>query len=249
MQNRSNKDKYNDIAIDYSNTSLLPFRVYAEFPTLLNLFGDIRDKSVLDVACGTGVITHLLSKCLPSSITAIDVNSEMLSMAKQNDFGSIPVSLVHGDFCEHQFAQVFDLCVTAFGLNEMNSIVELNTFINSLSRNLISNGKVCIEFDNAIACINHNWKKFGISHYVLRSEKGETFDYQIILEIDKKEIELNCTYFSEFQIRSVLESNGFTRIRFHNLHLSDLGLKELGLNYWKNFDQCSLTRFITAIKQ
>jgi toxoflavin synthase len=45
---------YDLIAEQYRRSKLTPWRTYIEQYTLLELLGDLRGKSVLDLACGEG---------------------------------------------------------------------------------------------------------------------------------------------------------------------------------------------------
>ena len=52
--------EYDAIAREYGESKLLPFREHVERHTLFELLGDVRGKTVLDLACGDGFYTRLL---------------------------------------------------------------------------------------------------------------------------------------------------------------------------------------------
>lgn len=54
------------------------------WPKLLNLLGDINNKKVLDLACGTGFFTHKIAE-LGAKVTGVDISPELIEKAK---FGS-----------------------------------------------------------------------------------------------------------------------------------------------------------------
>ncbi|MGB0893143.1 MAG: class I SAM-dependent methyltransferase [Parashewanella sp.] len=246
---RDNFNTYYSQANDYDNANLLPFRIYAEFPTFLNLIGDLTSKSVLDIACGTGVITRLLLNSQPKSVQAIDINDSMLSIAKKHLSTSSNVDFIHGDFCTYSFEYKFDLAVSAFGMNEMNCVEELNAFVEALSKCIEIGGKVCIEFDNAKECIHYQWDRFGVCNYQLLENRGNTLDYQLTLKVNDTNITLRCTYFSEQILQQIFSDNGFSNIVFHDLRLPESAILAMGKDYWNQFDQCSLTRFLVATKK
>ena len=50
------------IAEEYRDSKQLSFREYLERHTLLQLLGEVRGKTVLDMACGEGFYTRLLRR-------------------------------------------------------------------------------------------------------------------------------------------------------------------------------------------
>ncbi len=248
QKSASNLSQYNSVAKEYNTTEFLPYRIYAEFPTFENLLGNLADKSVLDVACGTGVITELIASFSPMKIVGLDINEHMLSLARNRLSSYSYAQFIHADICNYNFSRKYDIAVSAFGLNEMRNLKELHTFINSISMCLNSGGKLCLEFDNALSCINYDWTQYGISHYQLFSDRESVIDYQFTLKVDKSVITLKCTYFTEQQILSVIEAAGLIDIEFHSLQISPLGFQSMSSNYWNQFSECSLMRFVTAYK-
>jgi predicted RNA methylase len=53
--------EYDAIADEYAASKLLPWRVQVEQPTLFGLIGDVRGRSVLDLACGDGIYARTLA--------------------------------------------------------------------------------------------------------------------------------------------------------------------------------------------
>lgn len=80
--------------------------------TILDNAGVTAGKSVLDVACGTGVlIPDYLSRGV-SSVTAIDIADEMVKIAK-NKFTADNVNIICGDIEEACFSHGFD-CIVVY---------------------------------------------------------------------------------------------------------------------------------------
>jgi len=71
--------------------------------------------SILEIACGTGILTNLLSKIFPEArIVGLDISSEMLHLAKKN-VPSPRVSFEIGDAASFDFKNSFDLVLCQFG--------------------------------------------------------------------------------------------------------------------------------------
>ncbi len=75
-------------------------------------------RAILEIAAGTGVLTHELARVLPAdtSITATDLNQPMLDKA-QNTFGSANITWRQADAMKLPFPdEGFDLAVCNFGV-------------------------------------------------------------------------------------------------------------------------------------
>jgi len=91
----------------------------------------VTGKSVLELACGTGYWTQIMSRTA-ASITASDLSAEMLAEAKKKTFG-IPVDFVSTDMFDHSFPQQhFDVVALGFWFShqprqEFNRLFEVLT--------------------------------------------------------------------------------------------------------------------------
>lgn len=72
-------------------------------------------KSILDIGAGSGLIALMLAQRFPpATITAIEIAEESAKQARHNFAASLwsnRMELVHGDVCDFQAAQAFDLIV------------------------------------------------------------------------------------------------------------------------------------------
>ena len=55
-----------------------------EEPLILSLIGDISDKDILDIGCGTGELSAKLAQTA-DSVTGIDISKKMLNAAKEKN--------------------------------------------------------------------------------------------------------------------------------------------------------------------
>ena len=77
---------------------------------ILDYAGVQESVSVLDVACGTGVLVPDYLARQASSVTGVDISSAMINIARAK-FSDPRVSFVHGDVEEISFQTAFDCCV------------------------------------------------------------------------------------------------------------------------------------------
>ncbi|MGC6367905.1 MAG: methyltransferase domain-containing protein [Candidatus Marinamargulisbacteria bacterium] len=102
---------------------------------IMSMCSNVNPKVILDIGCGSGILTEKISKKYPSStVTAIDSSANML---KQFDLET--VAKVHANFEEWTPAQSFDLIVSNAALHWMN----IHNAIDKISSHLAPSGR-CI---------------------------------------------------------------------------------------------------------
>ena len=73
--------KYDDIAEQYQRSKHVNWRYYIEQYSFINIIGDIDDLSVLDLACGEGHYTRLLTALGAVSVVGVDISQRMIDLA------------------------------------------------------------------------------------------------------------------------------------------------------------------------
>ena len=73
---------YDSIAKRYRESKWLLFRHYIERYTLFQVLGDLRDRSVLDLACGEGVYTRQFKRAGAAEVTGVDISQAMIDLAE-----------------------------------------------------------------------------------------------------------------------------------------------------------------------
>ena len=112
----------------------------AKINKILDIAGITEGVSVLDVACGTGVLFPDYLKRNVSSLTGVDISSAMLEKAREK-FKDARVTLIHGDIEETDFAKPFDRCVV---YNAFPHFPEPANLIKTLAGKLENGGRLTI---------------------------------------------------------------------------------------------------------
>jgi ubiquinone/menaquinone biosynthesis C-methylase UbiE len=76
---------YDEIAHEYRDSKLLPFRDYAESYSLFRLIGKLDGKTVLDLACGEGHYTRRLKQAGAARVLGVDISPEMIKLAEDSE--------------------------------------------------------------------------------------------------------------------------------------------------------------------
>jgi trans-aconitate 2-methyltransferase len=185
---------------DYAEHSSAQFKLGKELLDLLNLNGD---ESLLDIGCGDGKITELISKKLPDGkVVGIDSSKDMIRFAKQkysNDtFQNL--SFIYKDACELEFENEFDV---VYSNASLHWIKDQNCVLNSVYKGLKKHGRILFQMggkgnlDEMLKIIsstlkNEKWKnyfeKFDFPFYFFSDSQYKEFLNNFNFVIDKVEL-------------------------------------------------------------
>ena len=71
---------YDAIADRYRESKWLLFRHYIERYTLFEVLGDLRDRTVLDLACGEGVYARQFKRAGAAEVTGVDISPQSVRL-------------------------------------------------------------------------------------------------------------------------------------------------------------------------
>src|SRR5438093_11706216 len=76
---------YDAIAAEYQRAKQQPWRLHLEHFTLFTLLGDLRGKSVLDLACGEGFYTRFIKQRGAARVVGVDRSAGMIALARREE--------------------------------------------------------------------------------------------------------------------------------------------------------------------
>ena len=76
---------YDSIANKYRESKWLLFRHFIERYSLMELLGDLRNRTVADLACGEGVYARQFKRCGASAVTGVDISEGMIALARAEE--------------------------------------------------------------------------------------------------------------------------------------------------------------------
>ena len=121
--------EYDAIAEQYRDSKRLPFREVIERRTLFELLGDIRGKTVLDLACGDGFYTRLLKQAGAAAVTGVDLSAEMIRLAEREEQARpLGCKYLQRDAAAFEPAETVDLVVATYLLNYARTGGQLRGF-------------------------------------------------------------------------------------------------------------------------
>lgn len=154
----------------------------------------VAGKAVLEMACGTGYWTKVMSETA-AQVTASDIWPEMLAQAKQKQFGC-PVDFIAADMFAHPWTEkAFDVVAVGFWFSHQPK-QEFDKFFELLWRPLKPGGKVWL--------IDNNPPAEGTHHeFVRKDEFGNSFKRRYLENGEQHVILKN--YYEEEELRQIFE--------------------------------------------
>ena len=186
--------EYDAIAQKYRESKRLPFREHVETYTLLELLGDIRGATVLDLACGDGFYTRLLKAAGAREVTGVDISQAMIELAEERERQHpLGCRYVRADVAEYEPAEPVDLVVAAYLLNYATTPEELLRFCRVCFDALKPGGRFVGLNNNVrnVAAAPGSLRKYGLERtwdrplaegavirYTMFSADGEQFGFE-----------------------------------------------------------------------
>jgi toxoflavin synthase len=133
---------YDLIAEQYKRSKLTPWRTYIERYTLLELLGDVRGKSILDLACGEGFYSRIFKRQGAARVLGVDLSSRMVDLARASEGESrLGVEYAVGDATAFEPDDTFDIVTAAYLLNYADTPEKLLAMCQTVSRSLRPGGR------------------------------------------------------------------------------------------------------------
>lgn len=133
---------YNQIAEQYKESKLSPWRTFIEQFTLLDLIGDLGGKSVLDLACGEGYYSRLLKRAGAERVLGLDLSEKMIELGRDAESQSpLDVEYLAADAIGFVPEEKFDLVVAAYLLNYAQNEETLVGMSETIARSLKPGGR------------------------------------------------------------------------------------------------------------
>ena len=113
----------------------------------------VSGKNIIDIGCGTGTHSILMSTKGASFVKGIDISDHMIDAASYKSSEISNVSFESVDI-EHMTVGQYDIAVSLFNvINHISDVSKLISFISSIRKNVVVGGYFIFDSWNAIAAI------------------------------------------------------------------------------------------------
>jgi ubiquinone/menaquinone biosynthesis C-methylase UbiE len=229
--------EYDNIAENYKQAKQHAWRRHIEAFTFFELLGDLRGKSMLDLACGEGFYTRQLQDRGASRLVGVDLSERMIGLAREEESR-------HPRGIEYHVADAgcldlderFDLVTAAYLFNYASTREQLLDMCRTAWRHLKPGGRLVAINDNQDQPI----ETFGITrkYGLTKSPTGPlTAGAPITFTIYSEggSFEFVNYYLGSATYESAFAEAGFTQFRWHLPRLSPAGECQFGADYWADF--------------
>jgi ubiquinone/menaquinone biosynthesis C-methylase UbiE len=230
---------YDRIALQFQKVNKLPFRLYGEAYTYLNLIGDVAGKSILDLACGEGFYARLLKQNGAARLVGVDISSEMIKLARREE-ASLPLGIEYiiGDVMEIGSIGSFDLVVASYLLNYASTKEQLLKMCQTIAIHLKPGGRF-VSLNNNLELLPefyHKHEKYGIARRCAQPLKeGTPITLTLTFPDDGESTSFDNYYLSQATYEWALMSVGLKEIRWHPPIISPKGLQKFGSEFWQDY--------------
>ena len=226
---------------------LLP-RAHVEQPTFLKVLGPIAGRSILDVACGTGMYSRLLKQRGAARVVAVDIAPEMITVAQRLE-GETPlgVEYLSYDVAEMPALGSFDVVTAVYLLHYAQSKEHLGRMCRGIYQNLKPSGRFVTVVANPEfnpAGPYHAKYGFTLSQRV-DAKEGSTGALVVLIE---PPVMIHYKYWTRATYEGALAEAGFQTIVWESLWPSPEADAQFGREFWEDYLRNPQARIIHCEK-
>jgi SAM-dependent methyltransferase len=229
---------YDAIADDYDATfQALPYRIFVEEWSVLKALGDVDQRSVLELATGTGHYARRLRRLGASRVVAVDLSAEMIALAREaENRTSLGVCYQVHDVATLELDETFDLVVAVYLLHYAADMDRLDAMTRVVARHLEPGGRfVTFQMNPTLAREEHFYEPYGIrvnlpAHY----SDGEELSFSVKVG-EGWWPPISVHYWTREALTASLQRAGLTGISWQTPTLDPRGAERHGEEYWNAY--------------
>ncbi|WCD84217.1 N-demethylindolmycin N-methyltransferase [Streptomyces xanthophaeus] len=229
--------QYDEIGEAYEGFKSLPLEQYVVVPSFLALVGDVRGKSVLDLASGTGFYSREFKRRGATEVLGVDISGEMVSVSQQLE-AAHPLGLRYevGNAAElRSFEERFDIGLAVQLLNYAEDIATTERMCRNVHRSLQPGGEFFLlnqspdyRFDGPTP------DKYGFRTELTGGEAETGPQVRTTALLDPP-----VSFVANRPRREVYEKSllaaGFSELTWVPLTVSEAGIRAFGEDHWADF--------------
>ncbi|MEU9294911.1 class I SAM-dependent methyltransferase [Streptomyces sp. NPDC048266] len=229
--------QYDEIGEAYEGFKSLPLERFAVVPGFLALVGDVRGRSLLDLASGTGFCSREFRRRGAADVLGIDISSEMVSVARRLE-ESAPLGVRYdvGDVAElRPLGKRFDIALAVQLLSYAEDRATTERMCRNVRRHLKPGGEFFVlnqspdfRFDGPTP------DKYGFRSE-LTGEEAETGPRVRITALLDPPVSFVANRPRREVYETSLRAAGFTDLTWVPLTVSEAGLRAFGADFWADF--------------
>jgi SAM-dependent methyltransferase len=224
--------EYDSLVQAYQRSKTLPFRVYSEIPNHLELLGDLRGRSVLDLACGEGFYTRLIRQAGAARTVGVDVSPEMIALARQQEHEApLGIEYFAGAAETIPHLGTFDVVSAAYLLNCAPDRNSLNEMTRTIARSLVPGGRLVATIGDLGRRPGVDYSSYGMVTNVT-AELPEGAPYNITFLLDADTFSITDFNHSKATYEEACEAAGLDVLNWHPCTVTEEGIRRYDNEFW-----------------
>lgn len=223
---------------------------YVDDYTFFSLIGDVKNKSILDIGCGSGEHTRIFKSMGASHVAGMDCMLEMVEFArKQEELYPLGIQYLHKNMFIPEIVGNFDLVVAFSVLSQAPTREYLLKTCQMAAHNLKSGGRfIAVGMNPAQPPETYPLcEKYGFKPS-LSGTLTEGATITTTLCIDGHDVVDHDYYLSHACYEWALRTAGFHVINWHSPVVSPEGIQKSGLEFWQDFIQHKMSIYLACVK-
>lgn len=216
-------------------TAQAPIRKYFEEFTFFKALGDISGRSVLDVACGTGVYSRRLKQRGANRVVGLDSSEGMIGYARHVESQApLGIEYVVQDAASAGALGSFDVVTATYLLHYAASKQELNAMCTALHRSLKPGGRlvsICMHPDIHVTRREY-YRPYG---FEIHSRGQEGDEVHMVSAFPDVPFKISAYMWMRPAYETALRAAGFQDIVWCSPEIAPEGLSAHGAAYWQPY--------------
>jgi 2-polyprenyl-3-methyl-5-hydroxy-6-metoxy-1,4-benzoquinol methylase len=233
---------YNHLRDKYDQTKISPLRKYVDKFTLLNVLGNVRGKSVLDLGCGNGHYTRTVKSQGAAQVVGVDISQAMIAEARSQE-QQTPLGIEYRvqDVANLERIRSFDIALAVYLFPYAATRRQLSEMCHSAHRNLKPGGKLVAAIMNPAVTKAElpGYQKYGVT-VTAPTELQDGAAITASLEIPGGSVDVSAYYWSQAIYEQTLREAGFQKIVWHPMEVPEEAIQRYGQNYWQTYQAKAL---------
>jgi SAM-dependent methyltransferase len=231
---------YNTIAEDFRKASEHPIKQYIESYSFLQQLGDVRGKSVLDLACGEGHYTRLVKQQGATYVIGLDISKAMIDQAQATE-AATPLGIEYRMEDATKLGRIgaFNVVTAVYLFPYATTEQTLIAMFQSIFKNLLPDGKlVAITLNpNLRAEDAMIYPPYGIQMTVAGViQDGDQIGFTIEIPHTRgNSFDLQVTFWGQKVLEHAARAAGFQQTEWQSLQMSQQGLEKFPPHHWQAF--------------
>lgn len=224
--------QYDALAQMSEMTAEAPLRKFYEEPTFFAALGDVTGRSVLDLACGTGIYTRRLKQRGATRVVGIDESEGMIAYARERESRErAGIEFQVRDARHLGELGVFDVVTATYLLHYAPTRDALFSMAKSIRASVAKGGlfaSICFNPDARLSDPEY-YRAYG---FAIECSGREGDESALHILIPGMETTLKAFYWTRATYEAALVEAGFSDVKWATPLVSDEGLQAFPPGFW-----------------